>query len=72
MSTARRRILRSPRSSAEESRRHQKLLSRRSRLQKEQQSLARWMTRFKRAFHAVEKQQKTVSWLEREITKLEG
>ena len=71
MTAPRRRVLRPPRTSAEESRRQQKLHRRRGQLQKEQQGLARWMTKLKRAFHAMEKQQGRVARLERELAKLE-
>lgn len=44
----------------------------RSKLEKERFSLARWMTRLRRAFNAAEKQQRRISRLERQITKAEG
>jgi hypothetical protein len=46
-------------------------LARCSKLEAEQQSLSRWMSRLKRAFHAVEKQQQKVTRLEREIARLQ-
>jgi hypothetical protein len=49
-----------------------KLLARRSKLEAEQECLTRWMSRLKRAFHAVEKQQQKVARLEREITRLQS
>jgi len=70
-SPPRRRLLRPVRPLADDNRRHAQLASRRSRLQVEQQSLVRWMSRLKRAFHAVERGQGRVSRLEREIARLE-
>ena len=71
MSQPRRRLLRPPRPMADDGPRQTKLLARRARLEAEQQSLARWMSRLKRAFHAVEKQQQKVTRLEREIARLQ-
>jgi hypothetical protein len=56
---------------ADDGPRQTKLLARRSRLETEQQTLSRWMSRLKRAFHAVEKQQQKVTRLEREIARLQ-
>jgi hypothetical protein len=56
---------------ADEGPRQTKLLARRSKLEAEQQCLIRWMSRLKRAFHAVEKQQQKVTRLEREIARLQ-
>ena len=44
---------------------------RRSQLERERASWARWMSRLKRAFHAVEKQQSRINRLERQLAKLE-
>jgi len=71
MPTPRRIVLRPQRQTADDSERQQKLSRRRVQLQAEQQTLARWMTRLKRAFHAVEKQQRRVAHLERAIARLE-
>jgi hypothetical protein len=71
MSQPRRRLLRPSRPLADDGPRHAKLLMRRSRLEAEQQCLTRWMSRLKRAFHAVEKQQQKVTRLEREIARLQ-
>jgi predicted nuclease with TOPRIM domain len=71
MSLPRRRILRPARPVPDDMRRHEKLLDRRSRLRNEQESVARWMKRLRRAFHAVEKNQARVCRLEREIARLE-
>ena len=67
----RRRVLRPPQSSTVDARRLRKLTRQRAQLASEQQSLVRWMTKLKRAFHAVEKQQKSIARLEREIARLE-
>jgi hypothetical protein len=69
MSMPRRRIIRpvpAPMpSSLERPLRLQKL---RGRLEQERAALARWMSRLKRAFHAVEKSQQRIARLERQIT----
>ncbi len=70
MATTRRRVLRPPRTAVEDSLRQQKLTRKRDQLQKEQAGLAHWMTRLRRAFHAMEKQQLKVSCLERDIARL--
>ena len=70
--TPRRRVIRPPRPATDETKRQRKLAARRTRLQSEQQSLSRWMSRLRRAFHAVEKQKKTVARLEREIARMEN
>jgi hypothetical protein len=56
---------------ADDGPRQTKLLALRSRLEAEQECLTRWMSRLKRAFHAVEKQQQKVTRLEREIARLQ-
>jgi len=71
MSSPRRRLLRPARQSSDDNPRQAQLVARRTRLQTEQQSLARWMSRLKRAFHAVERHQQKVSRLEREIARLQ-
>lgn len=71
MTRPRRRLLRSTPSASENGRHHQLLAARRARLESEQQSLARWMTRLKRAFHAVERSQRKATRLAREIARLE-
>ena len=50
----------------------QALQKARARLAQARNALARWMTRLKRAFHAVDKQQRAVARLERQIRTLEG
>ena len=69
--TPRRRVLRSPQTMTEDTARQRKIATRRTRLQSEQQVLSRWMSRLRRSFHAVEKQQLKISRLEREIARLE-
>ena len=70
MTTPRRRVLRPLRPHAGDCVRERKLAARRVRLTTEKQSLDRWMSRLKRAFHAVEKQQAKVARLERAIEQL--
>jgi hypothetical protein len=72
MSMPRRRIIRpAPEvvTAPDRSRQVQRL---RERLDKERMALARWQTKLKRAFNAVEKSQKKVARLERNITNLEA
>lgn len=69
MTTPRRRLIRpAPASMPERSRQVQKL---RDRLEKERASLARWQTRLKRAFNAVEKCQGKIARVERQLNHLE-
>jgi hypothetical protein len=75
MSTVRRRILRSelpirPAGITEQRRRraHEK---KQGQLERERVLLARWMTRLKRAFHAVERGQRRVLQLERTLTEID-
>ena len=70
MTTPRRRVLRPISHDAGDGVRERKLADRRLRLATERQSLDRWMTRLKRAFHAVEKQQVKTARLERVIDQL--
>ena len=70
MTTPRWRVLRPISHDAGDSVRERQLAARRVRLAAEKQSLDRWMTRLKRAFHAVEKQQTKVARLERAIEQL--
>ena len=67
MTTPRRRVLRPISHDAGDGVRERKLAGRRLRLAAERQSLDRWMSRLKRAFHAVEKQQTKIARLERAI-----
>jgi exonuclease VII small subunit len=72
MSTARRQLIRSlpvtPLVTPQQQRRLQKL---RTRLEQERAALARWMTRLRRAFHAVERGQARLSRIEKQIVRLE-
>jgi exonuclease VII small subunit len=43
----------------------------RARLEKERVALARWQTRFRRAFHAIDRLQRAVSRIEQRIARLE-
>lgn len=69
MTTPRRRVIRPTLSTAPNSRRLSQL---RTRLEREQQLLSRWVARLKRSFHSFEKYQLRVSRLEREIHSLEN
>jgi len=71
MTLPRRRIIR-PTTTAAPELQHQRQLERlRSRLQAERAALARWQTRLRRAFNTVEKHQKSVARIEKQITHLE-
>ncbi len=70
--TSRRRILRFPdRAPPTDAQRPHQLHKIRSRLDREQQRLARLMARLKRVFHAFEKSQRTVTRLQRQLQKFE-
>jgi len=60
-----------PAAAAPHAERQRRLPKLRARLDQERAALARWMTRLKRAFHAVEKHQLRVARLERQITRQE-
>jgi hypothetical protein len=62
--TPRRRVIRPPPATADATTRQRKITARRTRLLAEQQNLSRWMSRLRRAFHAVEKQQQKIARLE--------
>ena len=71
MSLPRRRIIRlAPETIPVDLQRHRQLEKLRSRLNGERTSLARWQTRLKRAFTAVEKHQKRIARIERQLAKL--
>ena len=73
MTSPRRRLVRPPvHSTPTRSPQPQALQRARARLAQARNALARWMTRLKRAFHAVDKQQRAVARLERQIRTLEG
>lgn len=72
MSTARRSIIRSATKHAlAHPQRQRQFQSLRARLERERAALARWQTRLKRAFNAVQKCQKRITGLERQLTKME-
>ena len=69
MSMPRRRVIRPPQPVPTVTSR--RLSTLRTRLDEEQQSLARWMSRLKRAFHSFEKFQQRTARLEKQIRILE-
>ena len=71
MSIPRRRLVRPALAPEPDEQRHHQVQKLRARLEQERRILARWMTRLKRAFHAVEKIQQRISRIERQITRLE-
>jgi len=72
MSTPRRRIVRPALATDQtEQQRQRRALRLRGRLVDDRTALARWMSRLKRAFHAVEKLQQRVARLDRQIATLE-
>jgi len=72
MSLPRRRLIRPEVRAATPSGQQHKIQKLRSRTDQERERLKKWMTRLRRAFHAVEKQQQLLARLERQITKLQG
>jgi hypothetical protein len=73
VNTPRRRLVRRPAHPPTGDERRQRQLARlRVRLDEQRQALARWMSRLRRAFHAVEKHQRSIHRLDRQITQLEG
>ncbi len=74
MTTPRRRIIRPPSQSLSTSPSPEtirKIASLNATLTRERQVLSRWMSRLKRAFHAVERQQARMARIERQLKKLE-
>jgi hypothetical protein len=72
MSTPRRRIVRSASPTDPTAQRRQRRVQRlRGWLVEDREALARWMSRLKRAFHAVEKLQERVARLDRQLATLE-
>ena len=69
MTTVRRRVIRPPAAATLSSSR--RLPALRTKLEREQEALARWMTRLKRAFHSFEKFQQRTARLEKQIRTLE-
>ena len=73
MSTPRRRIVRPPVAAVPpDPNRTRRLQRLRARLEKERAALARWMVRLRRAFHALERRQRSAARVERQITTLEA
>jgi hypothetical protein len=69
MTTPRRRLVRPrPVTLAPSPDRQRRLEKLRSRLAGERSGLTRWMSRLRRAFHAVEKHQQRIARLERQLT----
>ncbi len=71
MSIPRRRLIRPAATVAPDPQRQRRAQKLRERLEHERAALARWQTRLKRAFNAVEKCQRKIARLERNITHLE-
>ena len=71
MTTPRRRVLRPTLETPIAARRTQHLNKRHTQLKKERVTLDRWMTRLKRAFNAVVKQQRRIARIERHLRLLE-
>ena len=72
MTAVRRRIQRPPRPhTGAETRRQARIHKKHEQLEREQTSLIRWMSKLKRAFHTVEKQQQRIARLERQLANLE-
>lgn len=69
MTTVRRRVIRPSASSGNSVCR--RLPALRTKLEREQEALTRWMTRLNRAFHSFEKFQQRVTRLEKQIRTLE-
>ncbi len=72
MTTPRRRIVRPAVTPAAQPQPDPRLAKLRSRLEVERTALNRWMTRLKRAFHAVERCQTRVARMEKTVARLEG
>jgi hypothetical protein len=71
MSASRRRILRPIQAGAVSPIRSQQVHRWRTRLERERQAFNRWLTRLRRAVRAVDKQQRLISRLERQIAQAE-
>ena len=70
--TPRRRVLRGTRPApAQPERSDRRRQAQHAQLVRDQASLARWMTRLKRAFHTVEKLQRRIARAERQLAKLD-
>jgi septal ring factor EnvC (AmiA/AmiB activator) len=72
MAAPRRHIIRPPSLSTPANQPSQRQIQKlRTRLDRERSALARWQTRLKRAFNTVEKHQKCIARLERQLVRLE-
>ena len=71
MTTPHRRVLRPTLETPVAARRTQQLNKRQTQLEKERVTLDHWMTRLKRAFNAVIKQQRRIARIERHLRLLE-
>jgi hypothetical protein len=71
MSVPRRRLIRPAPVPLPDRQRSQQIQMVRVSLDKERTSLARWMRRLKRAFHAVDRQQTRIARLERKLSQME-
>lgn len=71
MSTPRRRLIRPSESNTSDQAHQRRVQALRIRLDREQQSFSRWMRRLKRAFHAIEKVQKHITRIERQLNPAE-
>jgi len=72
MTTIRRRVLRPVRNgSVRDGAQHARIERRRAQLEKDRKTVARWMIRLKRSFHAVEKQQRRIARLEKQLANLD-
>ena len=68
MTTVRRRVLRPVRAApATNARQEARLQKKRAQLDRERATMQRWMTKLRRAFRAVEKQQQRIARLERQL-----
>jgi len=73
MAAPRRRIIRAPAARpALHQQRSKRLEKLRLRLDQERAALTRWMTRLRRAFHAVERIQQAITRMERKVHAAEG
>ena len=71
MATPRRRLIRPAVVPAADPQRQPKIQRLRNRLEHERTTLARWQTKLKRAFNTVEKCQKSITRIERQLAQLE-
>jgi hypothetical protein len=71
MTTPRRRVLRPSSTTSADPRRIKRLERCREQLVKSRTALGRWMSRLRRSFRAVEKEQRRIGRLERHVAQLE-